>query len=101
MARMTWVEVTDLVRSYRKCASRPFTQNGSAAYSRLPWPQEGREMEHRHGALRTGEPAACRLPEQELLRNLARRARDAPCRARPSIGGRDRGGPSTGRAKKS
>ena len=41
MARMTWVEVTDLVRSYRKCASRPFTQNGSAAYSRLPWPQEG------------------------------------------------------------
>ena len=38
-----------------------------------------------HGALHTREPAACRLPEQELLRNLACRARDAPCRARPSI----------------
>src|SRR5262244_321067 len=41
LARMTWVEGTDVVRSYRKCASRPFTQNGSAAYSRLSWPQEG------------------------------------------------------------
>src|SRR5262249_4687767 len=101
MARTTWAELTDLVRSYLKCASRPFTQNGSAAYSRLPWPQEGPVNGTSTWGLRTREPAACRLPEQELLRNLACRARDAPCPARPSIGGRDRGRSSTGRAKKS
>ena len=28
-------------------------------------------MEYRHGALRTREPATRRLPEQDLLRNLA------------------------------
>jgi hypothetical protein len=47
------------------------------------------------------EPAGERLPGQELLSNLACRARDTPCRARPGIGGRDRGRPCPGRAQKS
>ena len=52
------------------------------------------------GRLRTREPAARGLPEQELFRNLACRAGDATCRAWLSVGGRDRCGPCLGRAKK-